>query len=85
MRREAVTFPFFGAGLSEPAMADGHFGMATFLLTGGAVGLAYAATCAATAQAAADAFPMSGPPLGFGICGGALTAAAATSAVGGIA
>jgi hypothetical protein len=44
-RREAVTFPFFGVGLSEPDVADGLFGVVTFLLVGGAVGL----TCVAAA------------------------------------
>jgi hypothetical protein len=78
-------------------MADGHFSVATFLLAGCVVGLACAATYAAAAlvcrfghdgmkraRAAAEAFPASGPPLGFGVCGGAPTAAAAMSAVGGI-
>jgi hypothetical protein len=65
-----VIFPFFGAALSEPAA--GRFGGTTFLLAGGAVGLAFAATCAAEglvcrfecggmkrARAAADVFPTS--------------------------
>jgi hypothetical protein len=65
-----VIFPFFGVALSEPAA--GRFGAATFLLAGDAVGLAFAATCAAEAlvcrfgrggmkraRAAADVFPAS--------------------------
>jgi hypothetical protein len=49
-RREAVTFLFFGVSLSEPDAADGLFGVVTFLLVGGAVGLTYAATSAAVAH-----------------------------------
>jgi hypothetical protein len=47
MRQEAVTFPFFGASLSEPAAVDGRFGAVNFLLTGGTVGLACSTTCTA--------------------------------------
>jgi hypothetical protein len=67
-------------------------GAETFLLAGDAVGRALPVTCAAAtlacsirrggmkrARAAAEVFPASAPPLGFGAFGGAPTAAAAAA------
>jgi hypothetical protein len=74
-------------------VSDGRFGAETFLLAGDAVGHALLATCAAVelvcsvgcggmkrVQAAAEVFPASVAPLGFGAFDGASTAVA----VGGI-
>jgi hypothetical protein len=75
MHREAGTFPFFGAGLSELAAVVGRLGALAFILAGDVVGL----TCAVAtltwrferggmkrALEAAKFLPVSAPPLGFG-------------------
>jgi hypothetical protein len=56
-RRQAGTFPFFGAGLSEPAVAVGRLGVAAFLLASGVVGL----TCTAAVLACRFGLPASAP------------------------
>jgi hypothetical protein len=80
-RREAGTFSFFGASLSEAAAVVGCLGAVAFLLASGVVGL----TCAAAVLACRFWLPSSAPALGFGACGGAPTVAtAAAPLVGGI-